>query len=142
MGNLSWLPTPGFGNFGTASEKRLGDETPAAPASGNRAGCVVACKLLLLVMHLCRPATYCGPDRTTQPARGTQPSQVPRPPPLLKGCIENPFYPIRAVPAWSQGLSETPCFCKILATGWGTLVGCQHPDLAILGQALIDLRKS
>jgi len=30
----------------------------------------------------------------------------------------------------------TPCFGKVLATGWGTLVGCQHPDWAISGRAV------
>ena len=34
-----------------------------------RAGCVVACKPLLLALHLCRHSTYCSPDIPTQPAR-------------------------------------------------------------------------
>ena len=58
-------------NFGGPSSEQFLSLTVSTGA-----GCVVAYKLLLLVMHLCRPATYCGPDRTTQPAR------------LIAGCLD------------------------------------------------------
>jgi len=41
----------------------------SAKTSQGRAGCVVACKPLLLALHPCRHSTYCGPDIATQPAR-------------------------------------------------------------------------
>jgi len=57
----------------------------------HRTGCVVACKRLLLVMYLCRPATYCGTDRTTQPA---PPSFLRRSPTLRNSIFpKNPLTP-------------------------------------------------
>ena len=44
------------------------EEAMFFPLPCGRAGCVVACKPLLLALHPCRHSTYCGPDTATQPA--------------------------------------------------------------------------